>query len=67
MGGSKGRAFPDSWVVAKIASRQTRFNGVASMTANMRAFTSALQNVRPTTPPLTIGRITWNIYKWDMQ
>ena len=34
---------------------------------NMHAFLSSVKNVDPTTPPLTIGRITWNIDKWDVQ
>jgi peptide/nickel transport system substrate-binding protein len=34
---------------------------------NMHAFLSSVKNVSPTTPPLTIGRITWNIERWELQ
>ncbi len=33
---------------------------------NMHAFLSSLKNVSATTPPLTIGRITWNIEQWEL-
>ena len=34
---------------------------------NMHAFLSAVKNVSPALTPLTIGRITWNIERWDLQ
>ena len=34
---------------------------------NMHAFLSSVKNVSATTPPLTIGRITWNIERWELQ
>ena len=33
---------------------------------NMHAYVSSMKNVTPTTPPLTIGRITWNIQSWEL-
>lgn len=33
---------------------------------NMHAFMSSVKNVNTRTPPLTMGRITWNIYEWDL-
>jgi len=33
---------------------------------NMHAFLSTVKNVNATTPPLTIGRITWNIDRWEL-
>jgi peptide/nickel transport system substrate-binding protein len=34
---------------------------------NMHAFLSSVKNVDRTTPPLTIGRITWNIDRWELE
>jgi len=33
---------------------------------NMHAYLASVKNVSPTTPPLTIGRFTWNIEKWEL-